>query len=116
MISYICEVTVRATTKSGKSLFAVTACPVFNDKSIRIPVGSPVHYEPRPFCDGISTPLLTLLKGWCPDWTFQISTSVLPSSSASYSNCSPQALCQDIISLLISELDNYGTKSEYVPF
>lgn len=102
MITSVCEITARITNKSGVYRDISVACPVFDDKQLR--VFRVAHYDKVPFVEGIVEKIVVSLKGWLPDCLIEISARSLPPGSYVTCGDSPQEIVRDIIGTLLNQL------------
>lgn len=104
MITAICEVTARIEAKTAPSRVheVVVACPIFDDKQIRVYRNH--YWQPVPFVDGIKDKVTLLLQGWLPTCNISVSARELEYPSTITCGDTHQEIVRDIISTLINQL------------
>ena len=103
MITAICEITARITNKkSGVFRDIVVACPIFDDKQVKVYRDN--YWQVVPFSDGIRDKVFASLRGWLPSCLVDISTRELEYPSTITCGDSHQEIVRDIVSTLLNQL------------
>lgn len=104
MITAICEITAKIEAKTASSRLheVVVACPIFDDKHIRVYRDN--YWQLVPFVDGIKDKVTVLLRGWLPTCNISVSARELEYPSTITCGDSHQEIVRDIVSTLINQL------------
>lgn len=100
MITAICEITAKIEAKAvpSRAHEVVVACPIFDDKHIRVFRDN--YWQLVPFADGIKEKVTVLLRGWLPTCNISISTRELEYPSTITCGDSHQKLLETLYQLL----------------